>query len=74
MLPVLGERISASTVSGVGKQLDAVVKAFHRRPLKDHYRVLIFDGVMLSRKSGAGAPQARACCAGDPSRWYEGDH
>lgn len=55
LLPVLGERVSASTVSRVGKQLDRVVKAFHRRPLKDQYRVLILDGVVLSRKSGAGA-------------------
>lgn len=55
LLPILGERVSASTVSRVGKQLDTVVKAFHRRPLKDQYRVLIFDGVVLARKSGAGA-------------------
>jgi len=55
LFPVLGERVSASTVSRVGKQLDQVVKAFHRRALKDQYRVLIFDGVALSRKSGAGA-------------------
>jgi transposase-like protein len=55
LLPVLGERVSASTVSQVGKQLDQVVKAFHRRPLKEQYRVLVFDGVVLSRKSGVGA-------------------
>jgi len=55
LFPVLGERVSASTVSRVGKQLDQVVKAFHCRPLKDQYRVLVFDGVVLSRKSGAGA-------------------
>jgi transposase-like protein len=55
LFPVLGERVSASTVSQVGKQLDQVVKAFHRRPLKDQYRVLVFDGVVLSRKSGVGA-------------------
>jgi putative transposase len=55
LFPVLGERVSASTVSRVGKQLDQVVRAFHRRPLKDQYRVLVFDGVVLSRKSGAGA-------------------
>jgi len=55
LFPVLEERVSASTVSRVGKQLDHVVNAFHRRPLKDQYRVLIFDGVVLSRKSGAGA-------------------
>lgn len=55
LLPILGERVSASTVSRIGKQLDQVVKAFHRRPVKDQYRVLVFDGVVLSRKSGAGA-------------------
>jgi transposase-like protein len=55
LFPVLGERVSASTVSRVGKQLDQVVGAFHRRPLKDQYRVLVFDGVVISHKSGAGA-------------------
>lgn len=55
LLPVLGERVSASTVSRIGKQLDRVVGAFHRRQLKDQYRVLVFDGGVLARKSGAGA-------------------
>ena len=55
LLPVLGERISASTVSRVGKQLDEVVEAFHRRPLANRYRVLVFDGVVMARKTGAGA-------------------
>jgi len=55
LFPVLGERVSASTVSRVGKQLDQLVEAFHRRPVKDRYRVLVFDGVVLSRKTGAGA-------------------
>jgi transposase len=31
------------------------VAAFHRRPLKDIYRVLALDGVVLRRKTGAGA-------------------
>jgi len=31
------------------------VAAFHRRPLANRYRVLVFDGVVLSRKTGAGA-------------------
>jgi transposase-like protein len=55
LLPVLGERVSASTVSRVGKQLDEVVEAFHRRPLLNRYRVLVFDGVVMARKTGAGA-------------------
>ena len=54
LLPVLGRPVSAATVSAVAKQLDAAVAAFHRRP-KDIYRVLVLDGVVLRRKTGAGA-------------------
>ena len=53
--PVLGRRISPGTVSQVAKTLDEAVAAFHRRPLKDHYPVLMLDGVVLARKTGAGA-------------------
>jgi putative transposase len=42
-------------VSTVAKQLDAVVAAFHARPLQDQYRVLMLDGVVLARRTGAGA-------------------
>jgi putative transposase len=55
LLPILGRRLSASTVSRVARILDAAVAAFHRRPLKDHYKVLMLDGVVLARKTGAGA-------------------
>lgn len=55
LLPILGERVSASTVSRVSRVLDAEVQAFHRRSLKSSYRVLQFDGVVLSRKTGVGA-------------------
>lgn len=55
LLPILGRRISAATVSQVAKTLDATVAAFHRRPLKDIYPVLMLDGVVLARKTGAGA-------------------
>jgi putative transposase len=54
LLPILGERVSPATVSRVAKTLDAAVEAFHRRPLANRYRVLLFDGVVLSRKTGAG--------------------
>lgn len=57
LLPLLGEQVSASTVSQLAKTLDVAVQAFHRRPLQDRYRALIFDGVVLSRKTGAGAVQ-----------------
>ena len=55
LLRLLGEPVSATTVSQVAKQLQAEVTAFHQRPLKDQYRVLMFDGVVLARKTGAGA-------------------
>ena len=55
LLPVLGRPLSAATVSAVARQLDAAVAAFHRRPLSDLYRVLVLDGVVLRRKTGAGA-------------------
>jgi putative transposase len=55
LLPVLGESVSATTVSRVAKSLDEAVEAFHDRPLKDRYRFLIFDGVVLKRKTGAGS-------------------
>jgi transposase-like protein len=55
LLSILGERVSATTVSRVAKQLDQAVEAFHRRPLANRYRALLLDGVVLSRRSGAGA-------------------
>lgn len=55
LLPILGRPLSPATVSTVAKQLDRLVAAFHARPLKDHYRVLMLDGVVLARKTGAGA-------------------
>ncbi|MFQ5830966.1 MAG: IS256 family transposase [Candidatus Methylomirabilia bacterium] len=55
LLPILGAPVSAATVSRVAKALDGAVAAFHRRPLQDRYRVLVLDGVVLARKTGAGA-------------------
>lgn len=55
LLPILGRPVSAAAVSQVAKSLDTVVAAFHRRPLQNRYKVLMLDGVVLSRKTGAGA-------------------
>jgi transposase-like protein len=55
LLPALGRPVSPQTVSRVARTLDAAVAAFHRRRLKDQYRVLMLDGVVLKRKTGAGA-------------------
>jgi transposase-like protein len=55
LFPILGEKVSPTTVSRVARILDDAVAAFHRRPLRDEYRALALDGVVLSRKTGIGA-------------------
>ncbi len=55
LLALLGRPVSAATVSQVAKTLDSAVAAFHRRPLKNRYKVLMLDGIVLARKTGAGA-------------------
>lgn len=55
LLALLGREVSATTVSQVAKTLDASVAAFHRRPLANRYQALMLDGVVLARKTGAGA-------------------
>ena len=55
LLPFLGEGVSATTVSQIAKALDSAVDAFHKRPLTQPYRVLILDGVVLKKRTGAGA-------------------
>lgn len=55
LLALLGRPVSAATVSQVAKTLDAAVAAFHQRPLQNRYKALMLDGVVLARKTGAGA-------------------
>jgi transposase-like protein len=60
LLPLLGQRISASTVSAVAKVLDAAVAGFHARPLRGRYRQLMLDGVVLARRL-VQVPSAAQC-------------
>ena len=55
LLALLGRPVSAATVSRVARTLDLAVAAFHRRPLKNACKALMLDGVVLARKTGAGA-------------------
>jgi putative transposase len=55
LLPILGEPISASTVSRIAQQLDRAVLAYHQRKLPDPYEVLLLDGIVMKRKTGLGA-------------------
>jgi transposase-like protein len=53
LLSLLGERVSASTVSEVAKGLDQAVKEYHERRLLDRYRFLFVDGVELKQRGAA---------------------
>ena len=55
LLPLLGRPVPPATVSRVARTLDAAVAAFHRRPLANRCKALVLDGVVLARKTGAGA-------------------
>lgn len=51
---LLGEAVSASTVSSLCKQLDAQVRALHSRPIVDDLLYLYLDGVSLKIKRADG--------------------
>ncbi len=53
LVSLLGERVSASTVSEVAKGLDQAVKRYHERKIEDGYRFLFFDGVVLKQRGAA---------------------
>lgn len=55
LIALFGRPVSATTVSRVARTLDTTVAAFHARPLNHMYKALILDGVVLARKTGAGA-------------------
>jgi len=55
LLGALGEKVSAATVSRVSRQLDGAVVAYHRRSIGNRYRFLLFDGVVVKKRTGAGS-------------------
>jgi putative transposase len=63
LLSLLGERVSASTVSEVAKRLDHAVRRYHQRKLEDGYRFLFFDGVVLKQKGAARVQKKIILCA-----------
>jgi putative transposase len=60
---VLGERVSAQTVSRVTKGLDKEVARFHEAPLAADVLYLLLDGVYLRVKSARGAHRKLVLCA-----------
>jgi len=53
--PLVGESVSAQTVSNIAKSLDSAVRSYHRRKLEDKYLYLFLDGIVLKTRSGFGA-------------------
>lgn len=63
LAPVLGERVSATTISRIARELDREVEHYHSRPLKDRYRYLFFDGVVLKSKGASKVQRKILLCA-----------
>jgi transposase-like protein len=53
--PLLGEGVSAQTISNIAESLDVEVGRYHNRRLEDRYLYLFLDGIVLKKKSGFGA-------------------
>lgn len=60
---LVGEAVSASTVSAVAKALDVSVHRWHRRTLQDHYRYLILDGVSVRLRLVGAVQRRMVLCA-----------
>ena len=60
---MLGERVSAQTVSRIGRSLDREVELFHRAPLADDVRYLLLDAVSMRIRSAAEVKRRLVLCA-----------
>ena len=63
LAPVLGEKVSASTISRIARDLDQEVSRYHGRELQDQYRYLFFDGVVLKSKGALKVQKKILLCA-----------
>ena len=51
--PLLGQGVSAQTVSRICRSLDEEVRRYHSRKVDDRYRYLLLDGIVLRVKGAA---------------------
>jgi len=63
LAPVLGEKVSAATISRIAEELDHEVKRYHSRALTDGYRYLLLDGVVLKSKGAVRVQKKVLLCA-----------
>lgn len=61
--PLVGEAVSAQTVSNIAKSLDSEVRRYHRRKLEDKYLYLFLDGIVLKTRTGFGAKKKTVLAA-----------
>ncbi len=60
---LMGEPLSAQTVSRIARSLDREVESFHWRWLGDNWLYLILDGIYLKERTGVGARRRLVLCA-----------
>src|SRR6185295_11218409 len=60
---LVGESVSASTVSEVSKVLDESVNEWHHRSLEDHYQYLLLDGISVRIRLGGKVKRRLVLCA-----------
>ncbi|MBI5026240.1 MAG: IS256 family transposase [Nitrospirae bacterium] len=53
--PLLGEGVSAQTISNIARSLDEGVEKYHKRKIEDRYLYLFLDGIVLKTKTGFGS-------------------
>ena len=63
LAPVLGEKVSASTISRIARGLDQQVARYHDRQIEDLYQYLFFDGVVLKSKGAVKVQKKILLCA-----------
>ena len=61
--PLLGDGVSAQTVSRICRSLDAEVRRYHSRELDDCYRYLLLDGIVLKVKGAVEVKRRVVLCA-----------
>lgn len=61
--PIYGVNYSAAMVSKVMKEMDILVKEYHNRELRDEYKYIIFDGIVLKGKNAIGKKKRVALVA-----------
>lgn len=61
--PLLGEGVSAQTISNIARSLDEEVERYHKREIEDRYLYLFLDGIVLKTRTGFGSKKKTVLAA-----------